>query len=165
MNLGTITFHGVMLFVHIAAAVIAFGVTFAYPLMYPFVRSHEPRMVPLLHRVQNRIGVALITPAATILLAAGIYLAADNNQFSKPWVGAGVAIIVVLLGLGGAFFAPHERRAAELAERDVGGAAPGAAVVFSAEYEAVARRIALVGAFSSLLVLVAIFLMVTKPGS
>lgn len=71
---------------------------------------------------------------------------------------------MVLLGLFGAFFTPTERRAAELAQRDID-AANGGEVRFSTEYEAVARRLQIVGASASVLVLVAVFLMVTRLGA
>jgi ABC-type multidrug transport system permease subunit len=71
-------------------------------------------------------------------------------------------IIIVLGGLGGAFFGPQEMKAAELAERDIA-ASTGDTVELSAEYAAVAGRIATVGAISSLLVLIALFFMVVKP--
>jgi hypothetical protein len=73
-------------------------------------------------------------------------------------------ILIALLGLGGAYFAPNERRAHELAARDVAAAGPDGAVTLSPEYEAQAARIAKVGALASLLVLVAIFFMAAKPG-
>jgi hypothetical protein len=166
MTIATFSFYNVVLFVHISAAVIAFGVTFAYPILGIFIARNAPRSLPALHRAQARIGKLLITPAATVLLAAGIYLAAQGPyKFSSVWIGGGLVIIVVLLGLGGAFFAPSEQRAAELAERDIAAAPAGGEVTFSAAYEAVQRRVAMVGALASTLVLVAIFLMTIKPGS
>lgn len=166
MPLANLSFYNVVLFIHISAAVIAFGVTFAYPLIGIYVTRKEPRMLPTQHRIQARLGQLLITPAATVLLIAGIYLGAQGPyKFGSTWIGAGIIIIVVLLGLGGAFFAPHERRAAQLAERDLAAAPPGGDVVFSAEYDAVAKRIAIVGSAANLLILVAIFLMTIKPGS
>jgi hypothetical protein len=75
-----------------------------------------------------------------------------------------LVILITLLGLGGAFFSPNERRAADLASRDVAAAAPDGPVTLSPEYAAVASRLALVGALSSGLVLVAIFFMAAKPG-
>jgi uncharacterized membrane protein len=164
--LASVSFYSIVVFVHVSAAVIAFGVTFVYPVLGPFVRRTEPRMLPTLHRARDRIGRLVITPGATVLLVAGVYLAARGPyDFSTSWVSAGIVIVVVLLGLGGTFFSPHERRAAELAERDLAASTGSAAITLSAEYEAVARRLEIVGAAGSLLVLVAIFLMVVKPGS
>ena len=65
-----------------------------------------------------------------------------------------MAILIVLLGLGGAFFAPNERKAAELARDDPGSAAYMAVVGRS-------RRSARCRASWSSS---AIFFMVAKPG-
>jgi uncharacterized membrane protein len=157
-------FYDVVLSVHIMAVVIAFGVTFAYPLLGIYVTREHPRMLPALHIAQDRIGKFLITPAATVALLAGFYLAGDRDYTGKGWVVVPLIILVGLLGLGGAFFGPHERRASELAARDVAAAGPDGPVTLSPEYEAVAARVAKVGALASVLVLVAIFFMTAKPG-
>jgi uncharacterized membrane protein len=160
----TISFYNIVVFIHVAAAVVAFGVTFAYPILDSIL--HRPGNTHHLgwwHRVQVELGRKLITAAATVVLLAGIYLAAAGPyDFGSTFVSIGIVIVVVLLGLGGAFFTPTETRAAELAERDISASA-GGAVRLSAEYEAVAKRLRIVGAASSLLVLVAVFLMVVKP--
>jgi hypothetical protein len=157
-----IFFYDVVLSVHIAAILIAFGVTFAYPVLVPFLLRRHPRAMPAIHEAQDRIGKFVITPAATVALLAGAYLASDRDYWSETWVSVPLVILIVLLGLGGAFFAPHERKAAELASRDVAAAGDGE-VAWSDEYQAVSRRIATVGALASALVLVAVFFMTTKP--
>src|SRR3954452_18448348 len=159
-----IYFYDVVLFVHIAAIVIAFGVTFAYPIIGIYVTREHPRFLPVLHGAQNRVDRFLITPAATVALLAGFYLASDRHYMGKIWVIVPLVILVTLLGLGGAFFNPSERRAAELCARDVAAAGPDGPVTLSPEYEALAARVAKVGALASLLVLVAIFFMAAKPG-
>lgn len=149
-----ILFYDVVTAVHVMAIVLAFGVTFAYPILFPYLGRNHPQALAPIHHAQERIGKFLITPAATLALVTGIYLAADRDLFDKIWVQVPMAILIILLGLGGAFFAPQERKAAHLAETSPG----------SPEYMALAQRIGKVGALSSLLVLVAIFLMVGKPG-
>ncbi len=159
-----IRFYDVVLFVHVASAVIAFGVTFAYPIMHVVAQRSDPRSLPYLYRVQTLIGTRLITPAATLVLLAGIYLVADGPyELSTGWISGAFAILIVLLGLGGAFFTPTERKLLAIAERDVAAAGAGE-VTLSAEHAALARRLALGGQLSSLLVLVALFLMVVRPG-
>jgi hypothetical protein len=149
-----ITFDSVVVAVHVMAIVLAFGVTFAYPVLFPFLAREHPQALAPIHRAQERIGKFLIVPFATLALITGIYLAADADYFDKIWVQVPMAILIILLGLGGAFFTPNERKAAVAAESDPGGA----------EYQALSARIAKVGALASLLVLVAIFFMVAKPG-
>ncbi len=159
-----LSFYNLVLFVHIAAAVIAFGGTFAYGLIQAIIMRPDGRHhVAFWHRVQHEVAQKVIMPVATMVLIAGIYLvAAGNYGFSDVFVSAGILIIVTLLGAGGAFFSPTEVRAAEVAERDIAAAGTGE-VVFSEEYKGIARRLEMVGITANLLVLLAIFLMVIKP--
>ena len=160
----TISFYNIVVFIHITAAIVAFGITFAYPIVDAIL--HRPGNLKHLgwwHDVQGELGKKLITASATVLLIAGIIMAASGPyDFGKPFVSIGLVIIIILLGLGGAFFAPTERKAAELAKRDIAAAADGE-VKLSAEYDAVAARLRTVGIVSSVLILIAVFVMVIKP--
>jgi uncharacterized membrane protein len=94
-----------------------------------------------------------------VVLLAGLYLALDRWSLGDPWISATFAILIVLFGLTGAVLTPADERLAELAERDAkAGGAP------SAEYETAAQRANAFGGLALLLVVVAIFLMVAKPG-
>jgi uncharacterized membrane protein len=155
-----IALYDVVLFVHILAVVVAFGVVFAYPLLDAHLRRAGPGDLAVLHRGQVLLTQRLITPAMVVVLVAGLYLALDRWDLGEPWIGATFAILIVLFGLVGAVFTPTEKRCAELAarDRDAGGGP-------SAEYEAQARKLAIFGAVATLLVVVAIFLMTVKPGA
>jgi len=157
-----VAFFQVVLAVHIMAVVVGFGVTFAYPLFAVIGERLDPRAMPWYHGVQRAIGQRLITPGLAVVLVAGIYLASDLHQWSRFYVQWGLAVAVVLGGLGGVFFAPSERRLAELADRDVAAAAAGTEVVWSQEYLTTRRNNAVVGSLSSLLVLVTIYLMTVQ---
>ena len=161
---GKLSLYNLVVFVHIAAAIVAFGVTFAYPLLVGFTRRMHPQALPAVHGFQERAGARVITPAATLVLLGGIYLAATGPyDFGQPFVGAGLLIILVLLGLGGAYFAPRERQLRDLARRDL--ESSGGEIELSAEYQRLARQVGTVGALGSALVVIAVFLMVVKPGS
>src|SRR4051794_2829029 len=159
-TLASLTFTQVVLFLHIASVVIAFGVTFTYPIIVPATISRAPQHAAWLHGMQHQIGRYIITPGATLVLLTGIYLAADLDVFSEWWVTVPLVAILVILGLGGAFFTPRERKLEELARRDVDTTPPGCPITFSQEYTDLARQVGMVGAFTSLLILVAIFIMV-----
>jgi hypothetical protein len=163
--IASLSFFQVVLFLHIAAVVLAFGVTFAYPIIGTVVQKTAPRSLPGVHRAQVAVGQRLITPMATLVLLTGIYLAAKypgGNVFSEWWVSFPLLAILVILGLAGAFFIPHDRRMAELAERDVAAAGSGE-VALSAEYEGLAKRVAIVGTLTDVLILAVIFVMVVGP--
>lgn len=158
-----VTFYELVLVVHIVAAIVAFGVVFSYPVLEATVRRASPAAMPAVHRAQLRLGQVVVTPAATIVLLAGLYMASDRWEFSQAWLSTGMAIIAVLLGLGGAYFRPRERRLAELSERDVA-ASGGGEVEFSDEYQRLDRQVAIVGVVTYVLIIAAVWVMVTKPG-
>src|SRR3954451_11168385 len=158
-----IFFYDVVLALHIAAIVVAFGVTFTYPLTGMFVTREYPQFLPALHTTQERVGRMIIAPAGGIALLAGFYLASDRDYMGKIWVIVPLIILIALLGLGGAFFGPQEKRASGLAARGVAAASPDGPVTLSPEYQSVATRIAQVGALANVLILVAIFFMAAKP--
>jgi hypothetical protein len=161
---GELDLYSIVLLIHILAAVAAFGVMFVYPLLDQVVRRFNPASLPALHEAQIQIGRRIITPAMIILFLAGLYLALDRwTDLSGAWYSAAGVIIIVLLGLEHAFFVPTARRLRDLAKRDF--EAGGGTVTLSAEYEALHRRLAMVGGLATLLVLIALFLMVVKPGA
>jgi hypothetical protein len=163
-----VTLYTFALAVHIAAVVIAFGVTFAYPVMYAAGVRSEPRSMPGVHRIQDVVGKLVISPFLALALLAGIYLASKLHVWSHFYVQWGLGAIILLGGLGGAFFAPRERRLAELAERDIAAAdqtSPGEkSVVFGAEYKALRWQVLTVGLFANALVLLTIYFMTARTG-
>lgn len=160
MTAPAILFYDVVLFVHILAVVLAFGVTFTYPLLDAHMRRTSPGDLVALHHMQVFLTRSLITPMMVVVLAAGLYLALDRWELGDGWISATLAILIVLFGLVGAVFTPLEKRLAQLAARDA-----QAAGVRSAEYEREAKKLAMFGSLAGLLILVAIFLMTVKPGA
>lgn len=164
--LAEISFYNFVLFVHIAGVVIAFGVVFTYPLVFAVARRSHRRHIPFFHSMQAVIGQRVIAPLGGLVLLAGIYLAVQGPyDFSDPWIGTALLILIVILGVDGGYLGPREDRLAELSRRDVEASPADDEVSFSAEYEALYARVhAITWTFLGL-VLVAIFLMVTKPGA
>jgi hypothetical protein len=169
MLIPAVTFYTFALAVHIAAIVIAFGVTFAYPVMYAVGIRSESRSMPGFHRIQDSVGKFVISPFLALALLAGIYLASKLHVWSDFYVQWGLVVIVVIGALGGVFFAPRERRLAELAERDIAAAdqtAPGEAhVVFGAEYKALRQQVTMVGLAANVLILLTIYFMTAQTGA
>jgi len=155
-----VTVYDLVLTVHVLAVVVAFGVVFAYPVLDAWFRSAVPGNLAALHRLHLQLGRRVISPAMTIVLLAGLYLALDRWSLGDPWISATFAILFVLFGLMGGVLTPADRRLVQLAERD---AAAGGGP--SADYERERRRAELVGGLALALVVVAIFLMVVKPGA
>jgi hypothetical protein len=152
----------IVMAVHIMAVVVAFGVTFAYPMMYAVSARIDPRTLPLMHRVEYTTERFLINPALLVVLAAGIFLASDGHHWGQFFVDWGVGAVVVIGALVGAVLIPTAKRAETTAERDIA-ASSGGAIEMSAEYRGLTRRAETVGTLLSVLVLVTIAFMVTKP--
>jgi uncharacterized membrane protein len=162
MTISTIDAYNVVLFVHILAVVVGFGVVFTYPLLDTYARRTNVLDLVALHRFQVFLTKRLIQPALLVILLAGIYLATSDHgwELSDPWVSASFAIVIVLGGLAGAVFGPTEKKLLALAQRELKqGQKPSDA------YEREAIKLARFGALGSLLIVVALFLMVTKPGA
>jgi hypothetical protein len=161
----------IVLAVHIMAVVLAFGVTFAYPIMFAVGARHDPRGLPLLHRVEYTIERTLINPALLLVLLAGIYLASKGHFWSDFFVQWGLGAVIVIGALVGSVMIPTAKRAELLAARDVaavtggaGGAGSGE-IAMSEEYRGLVRRLGIVGGGLSLLVLVTILFMALHLGA
>ena len=151
-----------VLALHIIAVVVAFGVAFAYPVMFAVGARRDPRSLPLLHRVEYTIERTLMNFGLLFVLGAGIFLASDGHLWSEFFVQWGLAAVVVIGGLVGAVMIPTGKRAEQVAARDIE-AAGGSQIELSEDYRALVRRLGSVGTLLSALVLVTIVIMVVKP--
>jgi len=154
--------YDVVLSLHIMAVVVAFGVTFAYPIMFTVAARHEPRAVPVLHRIEYTLARVLINPVLVVVLLAGIYLASDGKYWKEFFVQWGFAAVIVIGAVLGVVLIPASKKAEALATRDLG-AAGGEPGEMSDEYKAVVRRITIWGSMISVLVLITILFMAIKP--
>ncbi len=160
-----VEFYEVVLALHILAVVFAFGATFAYPVLLTAVTKADPRALPALYRAMHAISQRVIMPGLAVVVICGIYLASHLHLWSSFFVQWGLAVAIVIGAVEGAYLGPRERRLVEVADRDVGGADPGAgegAVMFSAEHDSLVRRIGGVGALMDLLVVLTVFFMAAQ---
>ncbi len=158
----------VVLAIHIMAVVVAFGVTFAYPIMFAVAGRHDPRSLPLVHRIEYTVERMLVNPGLALVLLAGIYLASKGHYWSDFFVQWGLAAVVVIGGLIGSVMIPTAKRAEQLAARDIAAVHAGAGesnVEMSDEYRAAVRRLGIVGSLLSGLVLVTILFMALHVGA
>jgi hypothetical protein len=149
--------------VHIMAVVAAYGLPLAYPLLIPYVRRNHPRSMPGVHDVQYRLNVWLTGPGTAVILAAGIYMASKHHLWDRTWVAVPVAIIAVIVVVGGGVIVPATRRMAALARADVDAAGAAGAIAWSNEYKRFYARYMAAEVVLGVLVLVAIFFMAAKP--
>src|SRR5437588_9829332 len=111
--------------VHIMAVVIAFGVVFAYPIMFTVAARTDPSSMPLMHRIEYTIERYLVNPALLVVLLAGIYLASDGHHWSEFFVQWGLGAVIVIGALVGSVMIPTAKRAELLARHGVAAAGAG----------------------------------------
>jgi hypothetical protein len=157
-----VTSYDVVLAIHIMAVVVAFGVTFAYPIIFAVAARHDPRSMPILHRITYTVERLLVNPGLLLVLLAGIYLASKGHQWSEFFVQWGLAAVVVIGAVVGLVMIPASKRAQQVAERDIQASGDGP-IAMSEEYQAIVRRLSTFGTLLSLLVLVTIVFMAIKP--
>ena len=155
----------ISLSLHITAGMVGFGATFAESLLFPGAMKMSVRHLPFVHRVQLSINRYLATPALVVVLATGFYQVGEGDwDFSELWISATFGIVIVLGGLIGAYFIPTDRRLGPMVERELAAAGQGE-VVLSEEYQRAAKMEGIVGTLAGVLLVVAVFLMVIKPGA
>jgi uncharacterized membrane protein len=160
-----ITTFEISVFIHVAAVVVGFGATFAEAIAFPVAMKLDPRHLPYVYALQLAINRFFVGPAMVLILLTGFYQVSEGNfSLGDFWISGTLAIVIVLGGINGAYFIPTDKRLAAMAEREIA-AGGGGDVVMSEDYLAQARREGMIGALAGLLVIAAIFLMVTKPGA
>jgi len=160
MIFSDIDLYDISVFVHVSSVVVGFGATFAEAIMFPVAMKTGKQHLPYVHRLQLAINQRMATPALALIIITGIYQTADRWELSDFWISATFLIALILGGMNGAYFIPSDRRLAPMVERDLAdGGEPSEA------YLAQAKRQGMFGALAGVLVLIAIFLMVTKPGA
>jgi uncharacterized membrane protein len=159
-----VTSYDLSLFVHITAVVIGFGATFAESIMFPVAMKLDKRHLPYVHRLQLAINQWFATPALVIVLATGMYQVSEHDfEFGDFWISGSFAILIVIGGLLGAYFIPTDRRLGPMVAQELASAGDRD-IPLSDEYQRASRTEGILGAVTGLLVVVAIYLMVTKPG-
>jgi uncharacterized membrane protein len=167
MTIATIDGYTVSLFIHISAVMIGFGSTFALSVAFQLATALDPRHLPYVHRLGLVLNRFFATPALVLVLVTGLYQVSDKDyawDLGDFWVSATFAILIAIGGIVGGYFIPQEKKMKALAELDIAAAGEGK-VVLSDQYQRLARRSAAMGTLTGLLLIAAVFLMVTKPGA
>lgn len=157
-----VSFYNVVLAVHIAAVVFAFGATFAYPVLLGTTAKADSRALPALYKALHAISTRVIMPGLTVVLIAGIYMASDGKLWSEFFVQWGLGVVIAIGAIEGMYLSPNEKRLCEVADRDLAASGDGAFQP-SAEHDALVKRIGGVGALMDTLVVLTILFMAIKP--
>lgn len=153
------------LWIHITAVVVGLGTTFAESVLFPVAMSSDPRYLPYVHRLQITINRYFASPALLLIFISGIYLVNKAGwEFGSFWISASFLIVLILGGLNGAYFIPTDKRLETMVKEEIA-AAGDRPFEPSEDYMGQARVEGFIGAFSGILIVIAIFLMVVKPGA
>jgi len=152
----------IQLFLHIAAAIVAFGCTFAFP----FVQAAAERAGVAPARAAmlgiERATKFLVVPGAILVFLFGLGLIFDDQTGYKDdfpgWLMVAIPWYAIMLAVGALVQDRTIARARKLLDATPDG--PD----LPAEYLALSKRLQMVGGLLSLSVIGVTFLMVWKPG-
>jgi uncharacterized membrane protein len=149
------------LFLHILAAVIAFGPIFVFPIVGTLAAKmpqHLPFAVELNHRIERR----LVIPLALSMFVSGVGLiwSGSINVFQTGFLLVGIGLYVVALAISIGVLLPTTKHLVQIVETapQPGPGAPPAEVM------TLVRRNQMFGGMATLLFLAIIFLMIIQPG-
>ena len=151
------------LFLHVLGAIIAFGPTFAMPVIGA-MGGKEPMHANFATRVAEALAKQRITPLAILqgITGAGLIITSNVDLGKALWLQAGILLWVVALAYGTAVQTPAVRRVIEMTS---GGPPPAGAAPAGPPPELMAaiKKVQRGGMILALLVTIIVFLMVVKP--
>jgi uncharacterized membrane protein len=151
-------------FIHVTAVMVGFGSTFAESVLFPVAMKMSPRNLPYVHRLQLTINQFFAAPALVIVIATGLYQMAEGNwEYGDLWISGTLTIVAIIGVLLLAYFIPADRRLLPMVEQEIADAGSGE-VKLSDDYKRAARNEGIAGTITGVLLVVAVFLMTTKPG-
>jgi uncharacterized membrane protein len=162
-----VTSYDFSVFLHITAVMVGFGATFAESVMFPVAMKMSARNLPYVHRLQLTINQFFALPAFVVVLATGIYQMDEGGwDYGDLWVSATLTIVIVIGLVLIFFFIPVDRRLLPMIEKAIADAGERELQLadLPPTYQRLGRAEGIVGAILGILLIVAIYLMVTKPG-
>lgn len=147
-----VQFFDVVLWIHILAFFIAFGPTYAYGVFFTFAAKAGPQAMIQTARATQAWDRIAISAGSAVILASGIYMAADRWDFADFFVSWGVVAILFVVGMTHGFFVPRSRKVVALLEEGK-----------EQEAQALGDQIGKVGGFVGLVVILTIYVMTAKP--
>ena len=155
-----------LLFVHVMGAILAFGPTYAFPLIASLA-AKDPQHMNFALRAQHRIAHTLVTPLALFQGVTGLLLVwrVGFDVLGRGWLLLSIALYLIALAISFAMLYPALRVLIPATSGPppapaAGESAPAGPPAHVAE---AIRRARLGGQTNAVLVLVIVFLMVTKP--
>ncbi len=154
----------IFLFLHVLGAIVAFGPTFAFPLIGN-MGGAEPMHANFATRVSLRIEERMVLPLAVVqaITGIGLILTVPVDLLKSHWLILGIVLYVIALGFATAVQTRSIERVIELTTMPAGGPPPGAPAGPPPGVPEAVRRVQLGGVFLTVLIVAIVFLMVEKP--
>src|ERR1700680_361622 len=151
------------LFLHILAAVIAFGPLFVFPIIGTLA-ARSPQNMRFAVELDHRISTRLVIPVSLTMLisGSGLIWTTNINFFRTIYLIAAVALYFVALIISLMVLVPTTKQLLRIAEHIP--AAPLAGDSLPPQVQALVRRTQMFGGLDMVLFLVIIFLMIVQPG-
>ena len=149
-----LTFYETIKYIHILAAIIAVGFNASYGILLARA-AREPEHELYALRVVKFMDDRWANPAYAVLLITGVTnVLVGNWSFTTFWIATGLGLFIVVALLGFLIYTPTLRRQIDVLQAE-GRDSP--------EYQMLSNRGRNVGIVMAVIVVVIIFLMVTKP--
>lgn len=154
--MGVSLYEWLVLFHIVTAAVWIGGAVYGSAVAALVKRSDDPQDAVRHAGYAEWVNGRVIAPAAAVLVITGMAAVAEGPwEYSQAWISIGFLVWVIGFGIGAAFYTPQYRQVRQLAKR----LGPGSDQVRSR-----LRTITMVSHIELVLVVIAVFAMVTKPG-
>jgi hypothetical protein len=164
--LQAVTLYEVSVAVHVMAAIVGFGPTFAYPIGQKMAEKAFPQHLPFALRLIHQTDKAIVNPTVALVGLTGIFQWIDGPwDISKDqWLAIGFTVYLLIFATALWVFRPSVVEAAATeAEQMTQSLQPGEPLVKSERYKQLMRIPDIAGPVLGILVLVVVYLMEIKP--
>ncbi|MGI8610243.1 MAG: DUF2269 family protein [Candidatus Dormibacteria bacterium] len=155
------------LLLHVAGAIFAFGPTLVFPIVGGLA-ARDPKYGHFAAEVNHTIETRLVLPVAISMAVSGtgLIVAGHFNLTRQPWLGAGIVLYIIALGIVTGFVNPASKKLIEATAGGppAGGPEAGTPSGPPPHVAALIKRTQVGGMILLTLLVVIIFLMVVKPG-
>jgi uncharacterized membrane protein len=160
-----VTLFTVLLFLHVLGAIVAFGPTFAFPIIGS-MGGKEPMHANFATRVSYAISHRMVFPLALVqgVTGVGLILTSGIDLTKALWLDVAIVLYLIAIGFSYVVQFPRVRKVIEMTSTPPPPPAPGAAPsgpppALLAEIKSIQQG----GMIQTVLILLIVALMVTKP--
>ncbi|CAN5599975.1 hypothetical protein BH23CHL7_BH23CHL7_20990 [soil metagenome] len=154
----------ILLFLHVGGAIVGFGPTYAFLILGPMTAS-EPAHGNFALRFQKAVSTGLIAPLAVLqgITGLGLVWYVGFELLQRGWLLVSLVLYAIVLAIGFGVLIPSVRKLVAATSGPPPAPPAGAPAGPPPHIAATIRRARIGGMINALLILVIVFLMVTKP--